>query len=37
MDVYTDIVHVRQPGREALAGEMSLRLHSNQDFMHCLR
>ena len=35
MDVYTDIVHVTQAGREAIAEEITRQLESNAEFMQC--
>jgi hypothetical protein len=35
LDVFTDIVHVTQPGREAISAEMAGRLLTNAEFLHC--
>jgi hypothetical protein len=35
LDVFTDIVHVTQAGREAIAGEMARRLAHNAEFLDC--
>lgn len=35
MDVFTDIVHVRQDGREAVAEEITGLLKSNAEFLQC--
>jgi len=35
MDVFTDIVHVSQPGREAIAEEITRHLEANEEFNRC--
>ena len=37
MDVFTDIVHVTQRGRETMAAEITARLESNAEFRRCSR
>lgn len=36
MDIFTDVVHVEQAGREVIAEEIVRRLESNRKFLDCL-